>query len=130
VIRGLAAIALVLAACSRGAVPGSPCGPGRAFTPWDAPPAGEHDGAEPATTSAGVMIGVYQKYLRRPSLPDEGCPFEPTCSVYAQGAMGAYGAAGLLLVFDRLLIREHPLAGINYQETCVDGRWRWRDPVP
>jgi putative component of membrane protein insertase Oxa1/YidC/SpoIIIJ protein YidD len=134
VIRaGLAATSLVLvSACSHGAhVPGSPCSAGPGFEPWDAPAVPTSDDApETDPGGAGTLVGVYQAHLRRPSLPTEDCPFEPTCSVFAQRAIAAHGAPGILLVVDRLLFREHPFAAINYEETCVDGRWRWRDPVP
>lgn len=132
---GLAAGGLVVAAlagCTRAHLPGSPCSAGRAFAPWDAPaPAATATRElEPDAGGAGTLVRFYQAHLRRPSLPTEDCPFEPTCSVFAQRAISEYGAAGLLLVLDRLLFRENPYAGVNYEETCAHGRWRWRDPVP
>lgn len=126
----LAALALSTA-CSHGAIPGSPCTAGRSFEPWD-------QVSEAVTTSdvptdggaAGSLIAFYQTHLRRPTLPGEDCPFQPTCSNFAQQALGRHGVVGLLLVVDRLLVREHPFGAINYEGTCEHGRWRWRDPVP
>jgi len=112
--------------------PGSPCEVSRPFEPWDtaavtAPP----PPIAPAGGLADALLATYQRSLRRPEQGAAGgCPFEPTCSHFARQAFDRYGLAGLLLVVDRLLIREHPLAGNSYVSTCVGGRVRWHDPVP
>lgn len=73
----------------------------------------------------------YQRSLRRPEISAAGgCPFEPSCSHFARDAFARYGPAAVLMVIDRLLIREHPLAGSQYVARCVASRWRWHDPVP
>jgi putative component of membrane protein insertase Oxa1/YidC/SpoIIIJ protein YidD len=59
-----------------------------------------------------------------------GCPFAPTCSVYARTAVAHYGAAGLLFIVDRFLVREHPVAGAYYPTTCVDHTTRLADDLP
>lgn len=113
-------------------LPGSPCEVARSFEPWDSaavtapPPPNAHAGG-----LADALLATYQRSLRRPEKGSAGgCPFEPSCSHFARQAFDRYGLAGLLLVVDRLLIREHLLAGDRYVSTCAGGRWRWHDPLP
>jgi putative component of membrane protein insertase Oxa1/YidC/SpoIIIJ protein YidD len=106
-----------------------PCERPAAFPPWDeaSPPA---EAALPPTGLADALVGTYQQHLRRPELPGGGCPFAPSCSVYARHAIDAYGPFGLVLAIDRMLIREHLGLRGNYPVDCVDGQERYRDPVP
>jgi hypothetical protein len=41
-----------------------------------------------------------------------------------------YGVLGLVLVIDRLIVREHPLAAPSYPVYCDGGEARLDDPVP
>jgi putative component of membrane protein insertase Oxa1/YidC/SpoIIIJ protein YidD len=128
-----ASLALALVAC--GAPRPSPCEPAARFEPWDAAPAtaprdpDRPDGGRGAGAADG-LIAVYQHWLRRPPLPGVACPFHPTCSVYAREVVRRWGVLGLVLIYDRLFIREHPLAGATYPPICRGGRTRWHDPAP
>ena len=128
-----ASLALALVACSAPARP-SPCEPAAPFVPWDAPPSARRSGAgfdaDPPAGAADGLIAVYQRFLRRPPLPGDGCPFHPTCSVYARQVVRDWGLLGLVMAFDRLFIREHALAGASYPPVCRGGRTRWHDPAP
>jgi putative component of membrane protein insertase Oxa1/YidC/SpoIIIJ protein YidD len=87
--------------------------------------------ARPARGLADALLSTYQRKLRRPEPAGPGgCPFEPTCSHFARQAVDRYGLVGLLLVVDRLFVREHFFAGARYESTCVAGHWRWHDPLP
>lgn len=135
IVGGATAVGTVMASvvmfagCAR-PVPVDPCAAGPGFAPWDQP---GPDAVRPQTAADGAadaLVVVYQQRLRRPELPGAGCRFHPTCSAFAREALGRYGVVGLLLAFDRLLIREQPFAGPSYPPACVDGEARWHDPVP
>jgi putative component of membrane protein insertase Oxa1/YidC/SpoIIIJ protein YidD len=132
--RPLRAIAAVWAlvwwtGCAAAGGPG-PCGGGPRFAPWDDARAAAPSPADAPSGAADAMIGAYQRHLRRPELPGGGCPFAPTCSVFTRDALGRYGALGVILAVDRLLIREHAFLHGHYPVACVDGRERFGDPVP
>jgi putative component of membrane protein insertase Oxa1/YidC/SpoIIIJ protein YidD len=125
----LVAAVAVATACSAPSRP-SPCEPAPAFAPWDAvAPASEHR-VDPPEGAADGLLAIYQRHLRRPALPGEGCPFHPSCSVFAREAVHRWGVLGLILIVDRLIIREHARASASYPPICRGGRTRWHDPVP
>lgn len=106
----------------------SPCAaPG--FAPWDAAPSRAAAPASPSGVADG-LVAAYQRWLRRPTLPGAGCPFHPTCSAYARQVLDRWGPLGLVLVFDRLFVREHAAAGARYPTACTGGHTRWHDPAP
>jgi putative component of membrane protein insertase Oxa1/YidC/SpoIIIJ protein YidD len=136
-MRVVAAVALVAAAataaCTRPAVRvGSPCTAPRAFAPFDDRPAAETAPPDAAATDGLVdaIIAWYQADGRAPSLPGVGCPFAPTCSVYARTALRRYGPLAVILIVDRLIVREHPIAGAYYPAICVAHTTRLVDDVP
>jgi len=120
---------LVVAACGPIAKVGAPCKTARAFAPFDepAPPAPR---ALPPSGVLDAALAAYQRGGRAPELPGTGCPFAPTCSAYARGALDHYGAAGVFLVIDRLLVREHLAAGAYYPTICIEHTTRLSDAVP
>lgn len=123
------ALAVALAAgCGPAATP-DPCAPAPRFTPWDQP-APVSRAPDVAGGAGDALVRGYQRHLRRPELPGGGCPFAPTCSVYARDAIAAYGPLGLVLAIDRLLVREHAGLHGHYPVDCADGRERYVDPVP
>lgn len=132
--RLAACLAVAVLACgSRASVesPGDPCNGPVEFEPWDAPAARAQHGVP--SSSGGLadgLVALYQAALRRPDLPGQGCPYEPTCSVYTRRALAQYGPIGVLLAIDRIIFREHPLAGINHRAVCVGDHWHWYDPTP
>jgi putative component of membrane protein insertase Oxa1/YidC/SpoIIIJ protein YidD len=76
------------------------------------------------------LVAWYQAHGRAPTLPGAGCPFTPTCSVYAREALARYGPLGLVLIADRLIVREHVFAPAYYPITCTSGTTRIADAVP
>jgi putative component of membrane protein insertase Oxa1/YidC/SpoIIIJ protein YidD len=117
----------VLASCAAPAR-SSPCS-APAFAPWDAAPS--RRSADPASSGAADgLVVAYQRWLRRPTVPGAGCPFHPTCSVYARQVLDRWGPLGLVLIVDRLFVREHVVAGALYPTACAGGRTRWHDPPP
>jgi putative component of membrane protein insertase Oxa1/YidC/SpoIIIJ protein YidD len=129
-VRGLL-IAVMLAAASCRPVPrvGSPCAAERAFAPFDAPrpapPAEVHDHG-----LLDALVGLYQARGRAPTLPRGGCPFSPTCSHYAREALARYGPLAVVLIVDRLLVREHAFAPAYYPMICAGNTTRLSDEVP
>ncbi len=124
-----AAMVALLGACG-GSLAGSPCAGGPSFAPFDAAPPHAAAVVEPADGPADGVLAWYQRALRRTELPGTGCPFYPSCSVFARRALDRWGALGFVLIADRLLVREHPLAGDAYPVHCDDQRALWDDPVP
>jgi putative component of membrane protein insertase Oxa1/YidC/SpoIIIJ protein YidD len=130
------AIYAALAGAACGPVPrvGAPCEVPRAFAPFDQPralaPAHAADGADGADGVLDAVVAWYQDHARAPALPAAGCPFAPTCSVYAREALHRYGPLGMILIVDRLFVREHPGAAGYYPTTCVAHTTRLVDGVP
>lgn len=89
-----------------------------------------HDEELPSDGVLDALVAWYQRHARAPGLPGAGCPFAPSCSVYARKALRRYGPLGLVLVIDRLIVREHPLAPAYYPTTCVRNTTRLDDDVP
>jgi len=107
---------------------GSPCAGPAAFAPFD-----ERVAARATPAPDGILdalVAFYQAHLRAPTPKTAGCPFAPTCSVYAREALHRYGPFALVLIVDRLIVREHPFAAASYPMTCVDHTARLRDAVP
>lgn len=124
-------VAAAIGATSCAAPPrvGLPCARPVSFQPFDAP----RPVAPAAPPPRGALDGAlawYQAHGRAPTLPGGGCPFAPSCSSFARRAVQRYGAAGLLLILDRLIVREHVVAPAYYPITCVDGRTRLADDLP
>jgi len=77
-----------------------------------------------------ALVAWYQRDGRAPSMPGVGCPFAPTCSVYARTALRRYGPLAVILIVDRLIVREHPIAGAYYPAICIAHTTRLVDDVP
>jgi putative component of membrane protein insertase Oxa1/YidC/SpoIIIJ protein YidD len=77
-----------------------------------------------------ALVAWYQVHARARTLPGTGCPFAPTCSAYARTALRRYGPLGVILIVDRLIVREHAVAGAYYPTTCVANTTRLVDGVP
>jgi putative component of membrane protein insertase Oxa1/YidC/SpoIIIJ protein YidD len=138
----VSSVCVGLGACG-GARLESPCTAGPAFAPFDlhltparrAPDADDDASAAEGGAARGVadgLVGWYQRLLRRPELPGAGCPFYPSCSVFARRALDRWGVFALVLIADRLFVREHPWAGASYPVHCDPDHQRglWDDPVP
>jgi putative component of membrane protein insertase Oxa1/YidC/SpoIIIJ protein YidD len=123
----VAAIAMALVACTAPRRVGSPCGGEPAFTPFDEPAV-----AAPPAPPDGVLdrfVAWYQAYGR--ARDPGGCRFAPTCSAYAREALPHYGPlVGLVMIVDRLIVREHAFATDYYPLTCVDHVTRLDDAIP
>jgi hypothetical protein len=50
--------------------------------------------------------------------------------VYARTALQRYGPFAVILILDRLLVREHMVAGAYYPAVCVGHTTRLADGVP
>jgi putative component of membrane protein insertase Oxa1/YidC/SpoIIIJ protein YidD len=127
-VRAIAVVGLALIACRAPRI-GAPCSPPIAFAPWDQPRAP----TAPPPPPDGLLdraVAWYQRSARATQLPGVGCPFAPTCSVYARRALHAYGPFGLALIVDRLIVRENPLAAAYYPVVCVDHTTRLDDALP
>jgi putative component of membrane protein insertase Oxa1/YidC/SpoIIIJ protein YidD len=108
---------------------GASCPVARPFKPFDERlPAPRHAIAPAALLDA--LLVWYQDRGRARTLPGTGCPFAPTCSVYARTALRRYGPLGVILIVDRLIVREHPAAAAYYPTICVDHTTRLVDGVP
>lgn len=131
-MRAAAWIAIALVAgCAPPAVRvGAPCAAPTAFAPFDEP--AKTAPAEPPPDGAlDAIVAWYQAHGRSRDLPGVGCPFAPTCSVYARTALRDYGPLlGLVMIVDRLIVREHALAGAYYPAICVAHTVRLDDRVP
>lgn len=125
----IVAAALGAASCHAPPRIGAPCAARPAFEPFDAPrPAAS--GRAHAHGLLDTFLAWYQDHGRAPVLPRGGCPFTPTCSAYARRSVRRYGALGLVLILDRLLVREHVFAPAYYPIACVDHTTRLVDDVP
>jgi putative component of membrane protein insertase Oxa1/YidC/SpoIIIJ protein YidD len=127
--RAAALLALLgLAACRPAVRVGAPCASAPSFAPFDqprrAPPPAVPDGL------LDELVSWYQDHGRARGLPGVGCPFAPTCPVYARAALERYGPIALVLIVDRLLVREHAAAGSYYPAVCVAHTTRLSDDVP
>jgi putative component of membrane protein insertase Oxa1/YidC/SpoIIIJ protein YidD len=117
-------------ACAPVARVGAPCAGPRAFAPFDERPASPVDrphASEP-TGMLDAIVGWYQRQGRARMPPGVGCPFAPTCSVYAREALRRYGPLAIVLIVDRLIVREHAAAGAYYPTICVARTTRLVDP--
>jgi membrane protein insertion efficiency factor YidD len=113
-----AAILAIVAGCASGPRVGSPCAGPPAFLPFD--DAKPRTRPSPPDGILDALVAFYQGNLRAHEPKQAGCPFAPTCSVYAREA----------LIVDRLIVREHPFAAASYPATCVDHTTRLVDAVP
>jgi putative component of membrane protein insertase Oxa1/YidC/SpoIIIJ protein YidD len=120
-----AILVVVLVACSAPRRIGSPCSDGPAFQPFDQRAAPVK--VEPAD---GILDGFVAWYQGHGRGPGESCRFAPSCSAYARIALRRYGPLGLILVVDRLIVREHAFAASSYPITCVDRVTKLADAVP
>jgi len=138
--RAIAVVAGIVATACRPAVRvGSPCRGAVAFGPFDDHAAAHQRAAsagtqpETDTASEGVLdalIAWYQRHGRARELPGAGCSFAPTCSAFARAALRRYGPIAVILVVDRLIVREHQAAGDYYPPICVEHTTRLSDAVP
>jgi putative component of membrane protein insertase Oxa1/YidC/SpoIIIJ protein YidD len=123
-------VSLACAACQPPAVRvGAPCASPPVFAPFDAAPPVPHATAAPDGV-LDALVAWYQRHGRSREVPGAGCPFAPTCSVYAREALHRYGPLALILIVDRLLVREHGAAGEYYPAVCVAHTLRLDDDVP
>ncbi|HET7500666.1 MAG TPA: membrane protein insertion efficiency factor YidD [Kofleriaceae bacterium] len=124
----MAVLCVLGTACGPGVRVGSPCGRPPAFAPFD-----EHHAPAPEAAPDGVLDAIvawYQRQGRSDELPGAGCPFAPTCSVYARTALARYGPVAVILIVDRLIVREHLAASAYYPAICVARTTRLSDDVP
>lgn len=134
-MRGALLALLVAAAGCRIAV-GTRCAPTRAFAPWDAaaprpsPAAAALEQGHAISGLADALVAVYQRHLRDPMLPAQGCRLTPSCSVFARRALGRWNLFGAVLVIDRLIVREHAFMDTDYVPVCTPRRELLDDPVP
>jgi putative component of membrane protein insertase Oxa1/YidC/SpoIIIJ protein YidD len=138
-LRAIAiAAGIVAAACRPGVRAGSPCRGAPAFAPFDdhqatdgpAASAGTERGADTSEGVLDALIAWYQHHGRAQELPGAGCSFAPTCSAYARAALQRYGPIAVILIVDRLIVREHQAAGAYYPPICVAHTTRLSDAVP
>ena len=118
-------------ACQPVARVGAPCAGPLPFSPFDERPVAEAS-REPAPDDGWLdaIVAWYQDHGRARTPPGVGCPFAPTCSVYAREAVRRYGPLGVILIVDRLFVREHAVAGAYYPTICVARTTRLVDGVP
>ena len=127
----------MLAALTVGCVPRThpllSCPTLTAFAPWDAARGAE---ANPDRAPGGLfagLIGFYQRRMRPPKLPEQGCRLRPTCSAYGRQSLDRWRGLGVLLIADRLVVREHAFMTGSYLPTCAldaGGDDGLHDPVP
>ena len=102
----------------------------RTFGPWDEPQASGGEIA-PATGAVDAAVVLYQRSLRRPYLPGDSCPFEPSCSEFARSALAKYPElVAILLIVDRLVVRENSFAPLYHPSVEIEGATYLYDPVP
>lgn len=120
---------------------GSHCAGEPSFAPFDDRRPATSDASAPAAASGAsdaappdglldAFVAWYQQHGRARTLPGTGCPFAPTCSAYARAALRRYGPLAVILIVDRLFVREHAVAGAYYPTICVAHTTRLVDGVP
>ena len=128
--RALLVAVLALTACRPAVRVGAPCAAAPAFAPFDDRASRPDPGDAAPGGMLDALVAWYQQHGRARTPPGVGCPFAPTCSVYARQALQRYGPIALVLIVDRLLVREHAVAGAYYPATCVARTTRLVDDVP
>ena len=126
-MKSAALAAIALASCAAPRRVGSPCGGDRAFAPFDQP--APVAATRPPEGVLDELVALYQEHGR--ARDPGGCRFAPTCSAYAREALASWGPiVGLLLIADRLFVRENAYASDYYPLTCVDHATRLDDAIP
>ena len=133
----LIAASLMLAPLTVGCLPRThpllSCPTVKAFAPWDAARStGAKAERQPDGLFAG-LIGFYQRRMRPPKLPEQGCRLRPTCSAYGRQSLDRWRVLGLVLIADRLVVREHAFMTGSYLPACAldaGGDHGLHDPVP
>lgn len=129
-LRAAAVVAsIATVACRPTARVGSPCPSPRLFAPFDERAPAPRK-ALPPDGVLDAIVASYQRRGRAATPAGVGCPFAPTCSVFARTALERYGPLGLVLIVDRLIVREHAAAGSYYPAICVGHTTRLSDDVP
>jgi putative component of membrane protein insertase Oxa1/YidC/SpoIIIJ protein YidD len=129
-IRAAALVASIATlACRPGVRVGASCASAPAFAPFDDHRPAPRDATEPDGL-LDALVAWYQHHGRTRTLPGAGCPFAPTCSAYARTALHRYGPLAVILILDRLIVREHVVAGAYYPAICVEHTTRLADDVP
>lgn len=134
-------VSLACVACRLAVRAGSPCGSPPLFAPFDDHRPPPHAAGAFANVSEGspddradgvldAIVAWYQQHGRARDLPGGGCRFAPTCSAYARAALQRYGPIAVILIVDRLLVREHVAAGAYYPAICIEHTTRLDDGVP
>lgn len=100
------------------------------FGPFDAPRSAHRMAPVAGDGLLDELVAWYQDHGRARSTPGGGCPFAPTCSAYARTALARYGPIAIVLIVDRLIVREHEAAAAYYPAVCVDHTTRLSDDVP
>jgi hypothetical protein len=118
-----------LGACSVPARVGAHCAGEPAFRPFDEAAVTPHP-APPPDGALDALMALYQHHGRAHDLPGIGCPFAPTCSAYARESLHRYGPFAIVLIVDRLIVREHQLAARYYPTICVHHTLRLADAPP
>jgi putative component of membrane protein insertase Oxa1/YidC/SpoIIIJ protein YidD len=100
------------------------------WAPWDARGAADNPIVDGVGLADRALAG-YQRHLRRPSIErDLGCRFEPSCSVYARGAVQAHGTlVGVIMTANRLFFREALARPADFQPVRARGAMRMYDPA-
>jgi putative component of membrane protein insertase Oxa1/YidC/SpoIIIJ protein YidD len=109
---------------------GAPCAGPRSFAPFDERSPPQIDRVQAPDGVLDALVAWYQRDGRARMPPGVGCPFAPTCSVYAREALHRYGPLAIVLIVDRLVVREHAVAGAYYPTICVARTTRLVDGVP
>lgn len=125
------ALITVWPACARSLLP--TCDQPIAFTPWDDAQPDRRDpltrGEQTADLADG-LVAWYQRRLRADDPPGLGCRLAPSCSTFARLALRKWRVLGLVLIADRLFVREHPYMATNYIARCPGGAPVLDDPIP
>ena len=139
VVVPVVVVGVATAACQPAVRVGAHCEGARSFAPFDEPrpvgPAAARVSGEAAAAPEpdgilDALVAWYQAHGRARTLPRVGCPFAPTCSAYARDALHRYGPLAVILIIDRLFVRELAGAGDYYPTICVAHTTRLVDGVP